>query len=401
MFKVVSYEKSIIILRVSEFLKECFFLLPVLVLFFKYKGVSAEDYFMVMGFYSLGVFLFEIPTGYLGDICSRKKILFLGIVSCLIMNLIWYFQDGFIWLVIAVLFDGLASALLSGTREAYLYDVLKKLNRTKDYQKELGKNSFYVISAIALSSLFGGFLYSNLGPDTTVLIEIFLVFLGAILILFLPDLEEKRIVEKGKSKLKDIADICKHSVKNTEIKWIMFFPAVLGVGSSVLFWSSQSIMETLHIPIAFFGIGMFINQMSQAILSRYSYIFFKHLKIKKYTLSIYAMILVSFILSYMMFLVSNEYILYLLIVIFLIFVGANASLKIIRSSMINDRVKSNERSTVLSVASMFAKGMSAMFLIFMKFFVSWLGLQNALLILGLIILVPAFYSMKKLLRLNI
>ncbi len=35
-------------------------------------------------------------------------------------------------------------ALLSGTKEAYLYDILKKQNREKDFHKEMSNVSFLV-----------------------------------------------------------------------------------------------------------------------------------------------------------------------------------------------------------------------------------------------------------------
>ena len=61
--------------NLSTFLQTQILMLPVLLLFYQENGLTAGDYFLFQGIFSITALLFEIPAGYLGDIFPRRNML--------------------------------------------------------------------------------------------------------------------------------------------------------------------------------------------------------------------------------------------------------------------------------------------------------------------------------------
>ena len=70
------------------------FVLPVSVLFYEYKGVTIGDFFLIQGISRLFIFVMEVPTGYIGDIFSRKYTVVLGFTTWILGYLLWIFGYG-------------------------------------------------------------------------------------------------------------------------------------------------------------------------------------------------------------------------------------------------------------------------------------------------------------------
>ena len=49
------------------------FILPIMFLFYQDKGLSIGDVFLIQGLWAVSVFFLEVPSGYIGDICSRTS----------------------------------------------------------------------------------------------------------------------------------------------------------------------------------------------------------------------------------------------------------------------------------------------------------------------------------------
>ena len=67
-------------LSVAYALHGALFVLPTVMLFYAFKGISMGDFFLIQGISNLSIFVMEIPTGYIGDLFSRKKSLILGMI---------------------------------------------------------------------------------------------------------------------------------------------------------------------------------------------------------------------------------------------------------------------------------------------------------------------------------
>ena len=73
--------RCLIIARVLRMMN---FLLPIMVLFYQDKGATVGDVFLIQGAWAISVFFLEIPSGYLGDLCSRKTMVALSFLVSII-----------------------------------------------------------------------------------------------------------------------------------------------------------------------------------------------------------------------------------------------------------------------------------------------------------------------------
>ena len=197
----ISLQHSARWLNIANALTNMRFCLPILVLLYQDKGVSLGDFFLIQGISCLFIFITEIPTGYVGDIFSRKHTVMIGFSMWLFGYALWLFGSGFWFLLVGELFFALAAAFVSGTIEAYLYDLLKKRNKEHAFHKKLAKAYTIKNAAGAISTFIGAFLYRYIAPSSTITASIICLTIPLIILSLLPDVpESKRMVEKGKSK---------------------------------------------------------------------------------------------------------------------------------------------------------------------------------------------------------
>ena len=147
------------LLSIANSLVNALFFLPVVMLFYNYKGLSMGDFFLIQGIFSLAVFVLEIPTGYIGDLFSRKHTLIIGNFIWIAGYLIWIFGKGF-WAVLSgELIFAVTLSLISGTVEAYLYDLLKKRHKEEKFHQKYAKMEMLGNLMLTISTLTGAFIY--------------------------------------------------------------------------------------------------------------------------------------------------------------------------------------------------------------------------------------------------
>lgn len=376
------------------------FLVPIAVLFYADKGVSLGDFFLIQGIWAISVFAFEIPTGYIGDLFSRKKVIAFSFLLCVLANLLMGFGYGFWMLLGGELLLGLSSALYSGTAEAYYHDILKRRGRTDIFHKKLAKIESVSMLSLAISTLSAGFLYAWFGASFCAFITAFTATIGFVLICLLPEIKDsKRVVEQGVSKIKDILNISKFAVKHPEIKWLMLFPACYGALTFILMWGLQPVMMDKGVPVYLFGFVMGFNMFCRTGWAHYSAKLLDIFKLRRTTRILFWVLCVG-IVSAIFSVSAPAGLTYVFLGLMAIASGSQITVEIITSSFVHKRIASDERSTVLSVKSMVSMLMSGLVMMAMKPLLDHLGVQwtfvISALLLGLI-----FVSMKKLLKLRI
>jgi predicted transglutaminase-like protease len=98
--------------------------------------------------------------------------------------------------------------------------------------------------------------------------------------------------------------------------------------------------------------------------------------------------------------VNNQILVYILLGITAIAAASQVSLRIVTSSMVNNRIKADERATVLSVKSMFSRVFSGLAMIALKPLFDGVGVQTTFLIATIVVLLTV-YPLLKLLRLKL
>lgn len=152
-------QRNILLLKITSVLVNSYFWLGIwlfyYLLFTDYKGVGLIE----MVAFANGL-LMEIPTGALADLLGKRKSLILGYFIKTIGQLVMVFANSLTMLVLSVFILGPGYGLVSGTKEALLFDSLKQLKRENEYEQHLSDINKYSLIALAVASAVGGFLYS-------------------------------------------------------------------------------------------------------------------------------------------------------------------------------------------------------------------------------------------------
>ena len=388
---MISLNKSMSILYLAGMLKNMLFILPVLMLYYGYKGVSIGEFFLIQGLSSMVVFLTEIPTGYLADIVSRKKTIVIGFGVWVIGYLFWIFGYGFWCLLIGELIFGLSISFLSGTIEAYMYDLLKKRGKEKGFHTKFGKYNTLANLGLFIATITGSFMYEKIGGDNTVFVCLVCSLVACCLMCFMPEVDEfKRKVEKNKSKFDDIIEISINTLKKIEIRWLMIFSGVYGTLTLTMMWGLQAVMIERDVPVYLFGIILGINAFARIIWSFVSAKILDRCGAKKILFLLVTIIFIALSSAILSLRVS-----YALVYVCLcgMIVGSGSILlsRIMVATLINHQTKSSERATVLSVQSMGDRMCTGFGMMGLKPLFDNIGIFNTYVVVTMLLL-PLVYS---------
>lgn len=386
-------------LSVAYALTSALFCLPVVMLFYGYKGLTMGDFFFIQGVASLSIFFTEIPSGYVSDLFSRKHTLIISFLCWIAGDLIWIFGSGFIPIMLGELIFGLAIAFASGTFEAYFYDLLKKRHKENLFHIKYAKMKTLSNIMMAISSLTGAFIYQHFGPTIPLWLTVFCLMGAVVIVSFLPDVpESRRIVARDKSKWQDVLDISKYALKHKQLKWLMLFPAVYGTLTLVLMWGLQSVMVVKEVPVFMFGFVVFGVALTRILFSASSGRVLEKVQlsgiIKLLCLLIVVASLASCVAVYL-----PMWAVYICLGLMILGAASVSLSNISTSVLINHRIKSDKRATILSVASMISKAMQGIGLICLKPLFDHIGVGStfavsSLLLIPILICASQLYKMK-------
>lgn len=366
------------------------FILPVIMLFYGFKGVSKGDFFLIQGLAGVAVFLLEIPSGYIADLLSRKITIIFGSVFWIIGYLFFLLGEGFWFILVGELIFSMAISFVSGTIEAYLYDLLKKDRKEKKFHDKLAKLNTYSDVGLLIATLSGSFIYEYLGPNQTILFSIYMLILSILIMLVLPDVPEaRRQVQQNESKLKDAFNITKQAWKNIEIKYLMLFRAAYGALTLILMWGLQSVMIATHIPVFMFGIIMGINALCRTLWSAISGKVLTKSGLNKIIFALCVIVSLA-LFGAVISVYLPIWLVYVCLGMMILGSGSIQLAQVAVSTLINHRIDSTERATVLSVKSMVERLFSASCLILLKPLFDYLSVSESYGLCALILL-PIFW----------
>ncbi|MBR9705610.1 MFS transporter [Candidatus Pacearchaeota archaeon] len=147
----------------NSFMMILFFVIPFMVVHFSSLGFSATQIGLLFAVWPLGSLLFEIPTGAIADIYGRKfSVISGGLLMGIFLTLIYFFQSYWIIMILLALV-GISQTLTTGSREAWVVDLLNA-NKMEKFQKSFFAKSYSIANiGVVISGLLGAFLVSNFG----------------------------------------------------------------------------------------------------------------------------------------------------------------------------------------------------------------------------------------------
>ncbi len=376
----VSDTTALRLLKWSEFFYYFMIILPVILILYQSRGITVGDFFLIQGISRLATFLLEVPSGYLSDTFSRRRVLILGAITYLMANVWLYTGYGFWDIAGAEILLGFAMALFSGTKESYAYDLLKRMGREKQFLKENSSLVSYSQSAAFLAAITGGLLYSYIGNGIFI-IEIAAALASLGCVAFLPELTEvKRVRAQGTSAIADIMSVVKMSVSHPEIKWFMLFPAIFGSWTLILVWLIQPTLEYVGAAAIWFGIFIAANQFWRLVFAKYANAIYTRMGPQRLLWIICAVVLGVFAAILTCVNIPLGIWTYALMAFIVIGPATQKLCSLVFSSFIHERIKSTERGTVMSVNSMAMTIMNAAAMFAMKPLLDGYGIFTATMI---------------------
>lgn len=129
-------------------------------LFLLDAGLSNLEAFAANAFFSIGMVLFEVPTGVVADTLGRRVSYLLGTVTLAVTTLLYYWlwvieAPFWGWAVVSVLL-GLGFTFFSGATEAWLVDALTATGYTGSLERVFGRGLALSGAAMFIGSIAGG-----------------------------------------------------------------------------------------------------------------------------------------------------------------------------------------------------------------------------------------------------
>lgn len=395
--------------NLSTFLQTQILMLPVLLLFYQENGLTAGDYFLFQGIFSITALLFEIPAGYLADIFPRRNMLVFSFSMFLLRLVLWsflvagvpVFQSNAYWIILAgeVLYS-ISKASYAGVADGYIYDYLQSQNKTNRMLQRYGKMNFCMSVGTAIASFVGPILYKKYGFAALIGIEI--VFnVAAIMILFLlPKVAPARKRIKGlKAKYKELFTISKNALNNQKIKYYMFYSGMLAGTTMVFVWSFQPLMKTAGIPVVLFGVIYAINHGCRALAGILLPKTISVLPLKTLGKVTFVLFVTSFLFCAAVVRYQSPVLGFVLLTFICIVIGFQWSFTMGNISRLHTYVGSEERSTVSSVNNLISRSIAGILLILFKFLLDDISLQNSFFVYLAIFLI-SLYPLMKLLKMK-
>ncbi|MDD9912385.1 MAG: MFS transporter [Alphaproteobacteria bacterium] len=247
------------------------FTAPIIVAYFQLRGVDLAGFFLVQGCFRLMVVACEIPAGYIADRWDRSQVITVALTVWFIGNVILVCAHNFIWLLTANLVFAITAALISGTLEAYIYDILEQKNRTSEAERWIGRLHASSYTAEGGSSILGAILFAW-WPVAPAVAQATAASISMLLAYTLPNIPRKKR-SLNHSHWQEVKRIIKWSLyDHLELKWLILFPAILFAGSVVFFWSIQIMLLEKNVEVVWIGWAIstvFISKIVFALGAEY------------------------------------------------------------------------------------------------------------------------------------
>jgi MFS family permease len=218
----MSLSRNLILGALSSFFSMFLVIVPILVPFWLSLGLTMTEILEIQAIFGISVALFEIPTGYIADIWSRKASIMLGtfIVGCG-FSLI-PFATTYGTLVTYEIIIALGGSFISGADIAIVYDSLPKdANRLK----RIGSLHLWGLIGEGLAAITASFL---------------------ILWSFTPILS---------SPLKNFGMVANYILRGESLLRLIFINSIVwGLSSFCVVWLLQPYWAQNKIPMTYFGI---------------------------------------------------------------------------------------------------------------------------------------------------
>lgn len=319
--------------------------MPIIVLYFLLNNLNFTQIGILAAVMSIIHFSTEIHGGIFADIHGKKLSLILHSVFATLTMLFYFIGDSFSWFLIASIMYGISGAFISGTRNALLYDTLSQLGRTSEFKKFNGKVLFYshIVNAFVLLAI--PFIYTiNVKLPFLIGIGFFLISLIIAFFFIEPPITRKSKITLSMYNIKFFEALKEIRLSKKLLSAIllsMLTVAFVFMGSGFI----QPLLKISGLPIIYFGIVYALMRTVTGFGGFITHKLEKYFALEKLLFFGIAGILASLLC----FSLGAGVIIILAVLLLKLSEGFN---RIILEDEMNKNIRSGNRTTILSVASL-------------------------------------------------
>ena len=233
-------------------------------LFLLDAGLNNTEAFAANAFFSVGMVIFEVPTGVVADTRGRRFSFMLGAATLLLSTLLylamWQIEAPFVGWAFASILLGLGFTFFSGATEAWLVDALGATGFTGNLETVFGRGQTIGGVAMLGGSVLGGVVAQMTSLGVPYVLRV--VMLGVALLaafLFMRDLGFT--AKTGVSTRTAVKDVARGSIdgglRNRPVRWLMLAaPFTGGVGFYAFYAMQPYLLELYGDPTAYSIAGL-------------------------------------------------------------------------------------------------------------------------------------------------
>jgi len=209
--------------------------------------------------------IFEIPSGMFADIYGRKRMLVLSRIMAVIGNAVMALSDGFGMVCVSMVFIALSYNFASGTGDALAYDSLKMVEQEERYEKYFSNQMVIYRIGNAISTLCAG-LALVMGYRWAYLLS---AATNLIALVFTCCLEEVRVASDQRTEpvgiwdgmVKHFVDSFRFLTKNKKATMLMFANSLVGAFEVLLVYFLQAKLPEAGMSDWSLGVALFLMEL--------------------------------------------------------------------------------------------------------------------------------------------
>ncbi len=380
------FKSNIWKIYIFKFFVSLHFIGAVLIPFFtEWGSISFTQIMILQSWFMLCIFFLEIPTGTVADYLGRKHSMIFGILINIIGALVYVSMPNFYVFMFAEFLWAMAAALFSGADEAFTYDTLKKIKKTKQSKNIFARMHSSHLLGIMIGAIAGGFIASTFGLTAPMFLMVVPFTIALIVAMTLKEPKTRKKIESRRY-INILKGGVKHFYRSKVLKILaldMIFIASIGY---FIIWLYQPMLMQAGVDIAFFGLIHAAFVASQIIIMNNYSRFEKILGSKR------RLIFLSALITGVMLIIGGLTTFVPMVIAVIILGGGFAlSRRPLFISYMNKHIPSAKRATVLSSISMLRRFVLVAVNPIVGLLVDW-SLNYTLIILGSAALIFAFIS---------
>jgi len=346
----------------------------------KFQILTLQSWFM------LWIFILEVPTGVIADYFGRKYSLALGALVVAFGALIYGSFPSFPIFLLGEFLFAAAFSLMSGADDALLYDALKEEGREGEIKNLAGKAHAMQLTAMLISAPIGGFMAYVFGVNSPMLFCAVPFFIAALIAWTIKEPQIKEKVSESRRYLTIVKEGLSFFYHHKTLRLLALDAIVVAAGAYFVIWLYQPLLQSLSVPIVYFGLFHMIMALSEIIIASY------FVQLEKWFGGAKRFLRFGALITSIMFFVVAIFPNIFTVIVFVVLAGGFGLTRLeLMTAYMNKLIPSEQRATILSSISMFRR-FALVFLNPVVGFIADKSLGWALLFVGIFPLLIFFFS---------